>query len=122
MTAAVIREVESGNGPKVLERREIVQSKAFIEANLHKSLSLSLVAEEVGLSAHYLSRLFREETGCSFHDYVTQTRIKRAVHLLRTTSMRVYEVANAVGMPSYRYFSATFREHTGASPTEYKRG
>ncbi|SFJ33787.1 two-component system, response regulator YesN [Paenibacillus sp. UNC496MF] len=101
-------------------RREIADAKAFIAGNLEKNITLSAVSREVGLSPNYLSRLFREETGISFNDFVTGTRIEKATELLRHTSLRVYEIAQQVGIPSYRYFSAVFREWTGTAPTELR--
>jgi len=120
LSAAFLYEIDSVDGKKKL-RREIAEAKKFIAANLEKQLTLHVVSEQVGLSPHYLSRLFQEETGVSFNDFVTKTRIDKAVSLLKNTSLRVYEVANEVGIPSYRYFSAIFREWMGVAPTEVKK-
>lgn len=122
LVATLAHEVETGGAGKKKLRREVADAIAYIDSHLETPLTLQVVSERVGLSPHYLSRLFREETGISFNDYITKQRMEKAVLLLRTTSMRVYEVAHAVGIPSYRYFSATFREYTGAAPTEYKKG
>lgn len=122
LTAVLVHEVEAAGGKKHKLRKEIADAQLYISEHLEQSITLSVVAEQVGLSPHYLSRLFREEAGISFNDYVTKLRMDKAVHLLQTTSMRVYEVASAVGIPSYRYFNTTFREYTGAVPTDYKKG
>ncbi|SFS65268.1 response regulator [Paenibacillus sp. BC26] len=119
LVEAIIYEIElTGRNKKC--RREIADAKAFIEANLENPLTLNVVSREVGLSPHYLSRLFREETGVSFHDFVTGKRMEKATDLLQNSSLRVYEIAHLVGIPSYRYFSALFREWTGAAPTELR--
>ncbi|MFK7692356.1 response regulator [Paenibacillus sp. HJGM_3] len=122
LIAVIVHEVETLGGKKRKLRKEIADAQHYIGNHLDQSITLPVVAEQVGLSPHYLSRLFREEAGISFNDYITKLRMDKAVHLLQTTSMRVYEVASAVGIPSYRYFNATFREHTGAAPTAYKKG
>lgn len=109
-------------GAKRKLRKEIADAQRYIREHLDQSLTLVSVAKQVGLSSHYLSRLFRIETGSSFNDYVTQQRMEKAIGLLQNTTMRVYEVGNAVGIPSYRYFTATFRQYTGVSPTFYKKG
>ncbi|MFC4808630.1 response regulator [Paenibacillus sp. GCM10023250] len=119
LAESFVQAIESSAGTKKC-RREIAAAKAYIEGNLEKNITLSAVSREVGLSPNYLSRLFREETGVSFNDYVTGTRIGRATELLQHTSLRVYEIAQQVGIPSYRYFSAVFREWTGAAPTELR--
>ncbi|WP_284639779.1 response regulator [Paenibacillus silviterrae] len=103
-------------------RREVLQAQEIIAARLAEPLTLTTVAEEVGLSSYYLSRLFREETGESFNDYVTRQRMERAVQLLQNTTLKIYEVAERVGIPSYRYFSQLFRSWTGVAPTEFKKG
>ncbi|MBB6732948.1 response regulator [Cohnella zeiphila] len=120
LVAALIHAVESARGDRAC-RREIADAKAYIAANLAAPLTLAAVSAQVGLSPHYLSRLFREETGFSFNDFVTDKRIERAIRLLKTTSLRVYEVAEEVGIPSYRYFAVLFRERTGAAPSEFKK-
>lgn len=111
---------DAGNGRPC--RREVREAMRIVRERLAEPLTLTAVAEEVRLSSHYLSRLFREEAGISFNEYVTRLRMERAIELLQTTTLKVYEVAEAVGIPSYRYFSVLFRQHTGVVPTEYKKG
>ncbi|WP_274653640.1 response regulator [Paenibacillus humicola] len=120
LAEAMIHEIETAGGGRKA-RLEIAEAKRYIEANLKQPLTLAVVSAQVGLSPHYLSKLFREETGIPFNDYVTGKRIERAAYLLRNTALRVYEVAQEVGIPSYRYFAGVFREVTGVSPTELKK-
>lgn len=103
-------------------RKEVQLAQRIIETKLGEPITLTSIADEVGLSSYYLSRLFREETGESFNDYVTRLRMDKAMHLLQNTQLKVYEVAEQVGIPSYRYFSQLFRNSTGGAPTDYKKG
>nr|WP_275690986.1 helix-turn-helix transcriptional regulator [Paenibacillus aceris] len=103
-------------------RKEVQLAQRIIVSKLGDPITLTSVADEVGLSSYYLSRLFREETGESFNDYVTRLRMEKAVNLLQNTQLKVYEVAEQVGIPSYRYFSQLFRNWTGVAPTDYKKG
>jgi two-component system response regulator YesN len=112
-------DIRFGSGSR--SRKEVRDAKAYIEAHLAEPLTLLIVADHVGLSPHYLSRLFREETGESINEYMTRLRIDKAIVLLQSTSMKVYEVAEQVGIPSYRYFSTMFRSRTGIPPTDYKK-
>ncbi|WNQ10149.1 response regulator [Paenibacillus aurantius] len=121
LTAVLVLELESGEARRK-PRKEISDAMAYLDTHLDKPVTLSLVAAQVGLSPYYLSRLFREEAGVTFHDYMTRKRMEKAAELLQTTTMRVYEIAEAVGIPSYRYFTSMFREWTGVSPTEFKKG
>ncbi|MDR6551935.1 response regulator [Paenibacillus qinlingensis] len=116
------RELAYGEGDTRKVRKEVQLARKIIMEKLGEPITLTSVSEEVGLSSYYLSRLFKEVTGESFNDYVTRLRMEKAVQLLQTTQMKVYEVAEQVGIPSYRYFSQLFRNWTGVAPTEYKKG
>ncbi|WP_239634706.1 response regulator [Paenibacillus sp. H1-7] len=122
LTAHISRELESVPVSQGKCRKEIVLAKQRIADRLAEPITLTQIAEDVGLSSFYFSRLFREEVGESFNEYVTRLRMDKAVHLLKSTTLKVYEVAEQVGIPSYRYFSVLFRNRTGVSPTEYKKG
>lgn len=80
--------------------------------------------EELSRSCHvsgsHLSRLFRQETGMTFIDYLIRVRIHKASLLLTSTDLMVYEVANRVGYSSQHYFCAAFKRVTGLAPTEYR--
>jgi two-component system response regulator YesN len=113
-----ITEIESGGSRSRIEIRSAIQ---WIQANMQQPISLPILAEQVGLSPHYVSRLFREQTGDTVNQYITRLRMEKAVELLKRTNKKVYEIAEEVGIPSYRYFTVTFRNWTGVSPTDYKR-
>ena len=103
-------------------RPEIAKAARIIREEYGQPLSLTSVAERVGLSAPYLSRLFKEQEGRTFHHYLTDVRVGAAASLLRDTNLKVYEIAERVGLPSYRYFSAVFKGNTGRTPREFQRG
>ena len=103
-------------------RPEIAKAARIIREEYGKPLSLTSVAERVGLSAPYLSRLFKEQEGRTFHHYLTDVRVGAAADLLRDTNLKVYEIAERVGLPSYRYFSAVFKGNTGRTPRDFQRG
>lgn len=121
LTTAFTRELEAVVGLKSKCRKEVQHAKQLIAEQLMEPITLTSIAESVGLSSYYLSRLFREEVGESFNEYVTSLRMDKAIHLLQTTNMKVYEVAEQVGIPSYRYFSVLFRNRTGVAPTDFKK-
>ncbi len=119
------REIEEGAGCTEREqclRQEVVAARRIVREEYAESPTLTSVAERVGLSASYLSRLFSSETGRTFKDYLTEVRIAQAMELLRTPGIKVYEVAEAVGVPSYRHFSSMFRAMTGQRPKDYQKG
>ncbi len=101
----------------------IAKVKKYINDNYHKSdLSLLEVAQSVSLSEKYLSTLFTKESGESFLAYLTAVRIQNAKRLIKTTDLKMYEVAATVGYATAEHFNRTFKKHVGVSPNEYKKG
>ncbi|HWQ77575.1 MAG TPA: helix-turn-helix domain-containing protein [Anaerovoracaceae bacterium] len=99
----------------------IAAAKEYIETHCG-SVSLSLVdaAAHVNISPAYFSQLFHQETGESFIDFLTSSRMKRARHLLSNTAMRSSEVALACGYNDPNYFSKVFKKLFGVSPRDYR--
>ena len=94
-------------------------TKRFIRENLADTTQES-VASHVGVSAIYLSVLFKEVTGENFRDYLIAAKINRAKQLLAETDIRVYEIALQSGYTDIKYFSKNFRRLVGCSPNEYR--
>ncbi|BCS81899.1 response regulator transcription factor [Anaerocellum diazotrophicum] len=95
----------------------------YIKDNYNSGeISLSDISEKFFVSPSYLSRLFKKETGKNLSDFINEYRIEKAKHLLLTTDLKTYEVADRVGIPDPHYFSRLFKRYTGYSPSEYKEG
>ncbi len=101
-------------------RFEIRQAVQFIENHLHLPFTVTDVAERVGLSQNYFGILFRRETGRYFQDYVKGLRMEKAAALLRNSSLKIYEIAEQVGIGNYRYFTDVFQKHFGINPREFR--
>jgi two-component system, response regulator YesN len=99
----------------------ILQSKKYIDLQYSIDISLAMVAQNVGLSEAYLSKLFVKETGETFIQYLTKKRITKACEMLRMTSMKIYEIAEKVGYENVEHFSRVFKKVIGVSPNQYKR-
>jgi two-component system response regulator YesN len=91
----------------------------FIKKHYYEDISLGDVAREVYLSESYLSRKLKKAKGISFVEYITKLRMEKAVALLKEPNVKITEVALSLGYPDYRYFSQTFKKHTGYSPSEF---
>lgn len=100
----------------------ILRAKQFVNSNIDKNITLAQIADYLGLSSSYFSRLFSKETGQGFIDFMTGEKVKLSKKLLRTTNMKVYEIAEAVGYENVYYFSRVFKKNTGVSPMEFKAG
>lgn len=86
----------------------------------HEDISLQSAAAKINVNPSYLSRIFKQETGENFINYLTRVRIDKAKSLLANKALRVYEVAEQVGYHNYTYFSKIFKKVTGMSPEDYR--
>ena len=84
-------------------------------------IGLEKIAAEVGLTQTYFSSLFKKETGMSFVEYLTDTRMKEAMRLLKETNEKIYVVAQKVGYLESGYFSHVFKKKYGMSPIQCRR-
>ena len=98
----------------------VMEAVLFIQNQYHKSISIMDTAEHIGLSEGYLSRLFKQETGYTFSNYLLYYRIKKATLLLQDHKRKVYMVAEAVGYNDSMYFSNIFKKVVGMSPSHYQ--
>ena len=96
------------------------QAVAYLQQNYALPLKRWEIAEGVGASEDYLSRVFSRELGISPWDYLNRYRILRAKELLRATYESIGSVASKVGFPDPAYFSRVFRRITGSSPKAYR--
>ena len=92
----------------------------LVEHCREHGLSLEEVAALVGLSASHLSRVFKEQTGENFVDYLTRLRVNAAAQLLRQTRASIGQVALAVGYADPNYLSRIFHRWTSLTPREYR--
>lgn len=108
-------------GEPTLGDRYLDAAMRQMRGNLASALTVRSVADALCISESYLSKLFKRKVGRPFLDVLTQVRMEEAARLLRTTNMRVYEVADALGYRDAEYFSGLFRKFAGVTPSEYKR-
>lgn len=92
----------------------------YICAHYAEEITLASIAQVVHLSPYYISKLFKKTTGENFIDYLTGVRIEKAMELLSSPNVRIYEVAEQVGYKSTKHFSQVFRAYTGKTPSEYR--
>lgn len=78
------------------------------------------IAEEYGISPVHFRRLFARETGFPPRSFLLEQRIRLAVQLLRSTDMRIKEIAYECGFGGEFYFSRQFRKRMDQSPMEYR--
>ncbi|MBP3780073.1 MAG: response regulator [Selenomonas sp.] len=90
-----------------------------IEAGYQGRLSSEAIAAEMGVSASYLSRKLKEETGLTFGGLLTRYRLKQAVEMLQAGTWRVYEVAEQTGFGDYKNFTQAFKKYLHTTPKAF---
>lgn len=92
-----------------------------IREHYQSDISLSSVAELLGVTSAYLSVRFLKETGDNFTEYLRNYRMKKACELIQNTDKKMYEIAFQVGYDNPQYFSSVFKSVMGMSPKSYMR-
>ena len=100
----------------------VEMAKEYIDGHYSKDISLDDVSRIVNISPYYFSKIFKEETGVNFIEYLTQIRMDRAKELLTDSSYSMKEICAKIGYADPNYFSRTFKKNVGVTPTEYKEG
>lgn len=84
------------------------------------SMCLDDVANQFDVTANYVSRFFKQETGCSFIQYITMLRMDRAKELLITTDIQVKEIVSSIGYIDVANFIRKFKSYEGITPNQYR--
>jgi AraC family transcriptional regulator len=92
-----------------------------LRAHLDQELPVTAMATVAQLSPSHFSRLFKQSTGLSPHQYLLRQRIERARELLADPGRRIAEVSYELGFPSQSYFTTVFRTLVGVTPRAFQR-
>lgn len=93
----------------------------FIEANYHRSITLSDVAQAVGYSRAYLTTLVASQTGQTVNRWIVERRMVAARLLLQQSERPVEQIATAVGYQNACYFFRQFRQQHGLTPQAWRK-
>ncbi len=94
---------------------------SYISEHSSDTITQKEVADHVGLSPYYFSRLFREYMQMSFPSYVSGIRVRSAIRLLSDESLSITDTAFMSGFQSTTAFNKVFREVTGCSPRDFRK-
>ncbi|MFV8830279.1 helix-turn-helix domain-containing protein [Alkalihalobacterium sp. APHAB7] len=98
----------------------IETAKKFIQLYFYQSITLKEISNLVYLSPSHFSRMFKEETGYNFVEYLMRYRVDRSKNQLKTTMLPIEVIACHHGFSSATYFSTTFKKLEGVTPSEYR--
>lgn len=99
----------------------VLTVKTLVNKNF-QTITLEDVAEKVHMSPCYLSKFFKEATGENFSDYIFKIKMDKAKELLMDIKYRIYDVSNIVGYSNPKNFSRAFKNYTGKTPSQFRKG
>ncbi|HEY6940978.1 AraC family transcriptional regulator [Dokdonella sp.] len=103
------------------DRRRVVDTALWIDANANRAIDLDAAADEAGLSPFHFLRTFGRVLGVTPHQYLLRARLRRAARLLAGDERPVTEVAYEVGFGDLSNFVRTFGRAAGMSPRAFRR-
>lgn len=101
--------------------RQCATVKRYIDHHYKENITLDQLAEKVSITKYYMVHAFKREYGVSPINYIINCRIKEGKRLLAETDLSLSQIAAILGFSSSSYFSQTFRNAEGTSPTEYRK-
>ena len=99
-----------------LPRAKLVRALEYIQDQLDTDLTVSGIAQAVDLSPYHFTRLFKESTGQSPHQYVVDARVRKAKELLTTGKLTISEAAFHLGFADQSHLTRHFKRVFGLPP------
>ena len=109
-------EAKKGRNEEVIEF-----VKDYIRKNYKEDISLADLSTKIGISSHYLSRLYKKYENENYKDYLTKIRMEEAKKLIKGKKLSIKEISYEIGYSDPNYFSRAFKKYTGISATDYLR-
>ena len=101
--------------------RQCAAVRQYIDRHYKENLTLDILAEKVSINKFYMAHAFKREYGVSPINYLISCRIREGKQLLAETDLSLSQIATVLGFSSSSYFSQSFRNAEGISPTEYRK-
>ncbi len=99
----------------------IYKAIGYMKRNYGGKLTLEDTAQHAGFSPTYFSKIFKEEMGTTFNNYLGNLRVERSKTLLLSRDLSISDVCSAVGFEDQSYFIKVFRRYTGVTPGMYRK-
>lgn len=116
-----VRKVQIATYSNGLPHHRLNQVQDYIAAHLDQNLELEDLAQQVGMSQFYFSRLFKQSVGMTPHQYVIQQRVERAKQLIQKGQLSLVEIALECGFANQGHLNRHFKRVLGVTPKEIAR-
>jgi AraC-like DNA-binding protein len=93
----------------------------YVNDNYSENISLSTLCDSLGYTVPYVSRIFKEQIGMSFSEYLVKVRVQKACALMLSTDMSIQQIVNAVGYSNMSFFYRSFKNIMGETPHEFRK-
>ena len=106
---------------KQKQKKTAERIKRIVDEQLYDAqLSSKAIADSLGLSDTYVSKLFKASENISIANYINEARMAHAKRLLLETDLTIKEIAERIGISNSQYFYVLFRKYFGASPAQFR--
>lgn len=106
---------------QVTQRERVRALQAALTTRFQEHLTLETLAAEFDYSPYYLCRIFRQHTGSTIHQYLTQVRLRTALELIPGNENNLTDLAFQLGFSSHSHFTLAFRKAFGVPPTQIQQ-
>lgn len=114
------KKTKSGTYANGLSQTQLRQVTEYITEYSAQNLSLIAMAEIVHMSPFYFSRLFKQSTGATPHQYLLRYRTERAKQLLKITDLSIAAIADRVGFADQSHLNRYFKRYVGMPPSQFR--
>ncbi|MDL2263688.1 response regulator [Synergistaceae bacterium OttesenSCG-928-I11] len=103
------------------KKSEVVDNiKILLKEKFASPLTIETIAKHVFLSPAYICLLFKQETGCTINQYLTDLRLSHAIKLIADPDRKLIDICMDVGYTDPKYFTKLFKKREGLTPSEYR--
>lgn len=102
------------------EQEQIYRMVRYMEENYMEKVTLNTLSESFFWSKEYISKRFKEVTGCSVAEYLTYIRIDRCKELLKE-NVKLSVIIGETGFSDESHLVKMFKKYVGMGPSEYKK-
>lgn len=112
--------VKTRKNEKLDHTREVLEAIEFMRHHYREKLTLESISRAVYLSPYHLSRVFKQELGCTIMGFLTQLRLREAKKMMCTTNYSIAAIASFVGFEDPSHFTKVFKKWEKISPAQYR--
>ena len=102
----------------VIRLRPVVE---YIAENYGEKIYIETLADMIGVSPDYFTKMFKDSIGTTPIDYINGVRVNHALRLLTMTDTPVNEIADKTGFSNPNYFHKIFKSYMEISPLAYRK-